>query len=200
MGNVRHTEEQNAMRPLGSVEFVIEELPGELQIRYSRHAGWIERIVAPAIAASSLVIGWFWQKPPLIMGGGVLIVFLIVRWAWGHESVLRVFPDRLIASSYFRNTKETSLSNIETIRWLRQDSSDDGLVEGLYISRAGRPECILPLVSEEQARGVTEAISRKFPEYPVNVPIRGSIWFDVLPDWAASIIQIRNDLDPTKKT
>ena len=172
------------MKPLGSVEFTIEELPDKLQIRYARHAGWIERIVAPAVVASSMVIGWFWEKPVLIAGASGLIFMLLIRWAWGHESILRILPDRLIASSYLRNTMETSLSNVETIRWLRQYSPGDGVGvgEGLYISRAGRPECILPLVSEEQARAVTEAISRRFPEYPVNVPIRGSIWFEAPPD------------------
>jgi hypothetical protein len=129
------------MKPLGSVEFSIEELPDKLQIQYARHAGWIERIVAPVVVASSMVIGWFWQKPVLIAGASALAILLIVHWAWGHESVLRIFPDRLIASSYLRNTIETSLSNVETIRWLREYSSDDGgVVEGLYISRAGRPE------------------------------------------------------------
>jgi hypothetical protein len=188
------------MKPLGSVEFSIEELPDKLQIRYARRAGWIERIVAPAIVASSILIGWFWQNPVLIVGASGLILLLILRWAWGHESVLRIFPDRLIASSYFRNTMETTLSNVETIRWLRQDSSEGGVQEGLHISRAGRPECILPFVSEEQARSVTEAISRKFPEYPINVPIRGSIWFEAPPDMTAFTIQSRTDLDPTKRT
>ena len=189
------------MKPLGSVEFSIEVLPDKLQIRYARHAGWIERIVAPVVVASSMVIGWFWQKPVLIAGASGLTIFLIMHWAHGHESVLRIFPDRLTASSYLRNTMEASLSNVETIRWLRQYSSEGGgSQEGLYISRAGRPECILPLVSEEQARAVTEAISRKFPEYPVNVPIPGSIWFEAPPDMTAFTIQRRTDPDSTKRT
>src|SRR5258708_38250722 len=108
-----------SMKPLGSVEFSIEVLPDKLQIRYARHAGWIERIVAPVVVASSMVIGWFWQKPVLIAGASGLIILLILHWAWGHESVLRIFPDRLIASSYLRNTMETSLSSVQTIHWLR---------------------------------------------------------------------------------
>jgi hypothetical protein len=109
---------------------------------------------------------------------------LILRWAWGHESVLRIFPDRLIASSYLRNTKETSLSSVQTIQWLRQNSWDgEGVGEGLYISRAGLPECILPFASKEQAKVITDAISRLFPQYPVNKPIPGSIWFEALRFW-----------------
>ncbi len=167
------------MRPLGSLEFSIVELPDELQIRRVRHAGWVERILAPAVVLALMVIGWFWQKPFLIVGATGLIMLLIFRWAWGHPSVLRVLPDRLIASSYFSNPKETPLSHIETIRWLHRDSWHDGAgPEGLYISNTGRRECILPLVSEEQARFATDAISRQFPRYPVNVPIPGSIWFE----------------------
>ena len=189
------------MRPLGSVEFSIEELPGELQVRYARHAGWIERFVGPAAAPLSIVIGWFWQKSVLITGGGMLIFLLIFRWAWGHESVLRIFPDRLIASSYLRNTKETSLSSVQTIQWLRQNSGDgEGVGEGLYISRAGLPECILPFASEEQAKVITDAISRLFPQYPVNKPIPGSIWFEALPDMTAFTIPSRTDPAPTKRT
>ena len=43
------------MKPLGSVEFSIEVLPDKLQIRYARHAGRIERIVAPS--GSGLIHG-----------------------------------------------------------------------------------------------------------------------------------------------
>jgi hypothetical protein len=189
------------MKPLGSVEFTIEELPDKLQIRYARHAGWIERIVAPVVVASSMVIGWFWQKPVLIAGASGLIILLILRWAWGHESVLRIFPERLIASSYLLDTIETSLSSVQTIRWLSQNSWDgEGVGEGLYISRAGLPECILPFASKEQAKAITDAISRLFPHYPVNKPIPGSIWFEELPDMTAFTIPSRTDPAPTKRT
>ncbi len=165
------------MTALGSVELNIDELPGELRIRYSRHAGWIERIVAPAAVATFMVIGWFWKEPALIVGASGLLVLLIARWAWDHESVLRIFPDRLIASSYLSNSTETLLEDVESIQWLRR-WSDEGGPDGLYISCAGRPKCILPLIPKEQASVVTDAISRRFPGYPINLPITGSIWFD----------------------
>lgn len=75
------------------------------------------------VVASSMVIGWFWQKPVLIAGASGLTILLIVYWAWCHESVLRIFPDRLIASSDLRNTIETSLSNAETVVLLNEDSA-----------------------------------------------------------------------------
>ena len=129
------------MRPFGSVEFSIEELPAELQVRYVRHAGWIERILARAAVPALMAIGWFWQKPFLVAGAGGGFVVLLIRWAWGHQSVLRVLPDRLVTSAYLWNSTETALSSIETMQWLRADvwsgDGDDNGREGLYISCAG---------------------------------------------------------------
>lgn len=167
------------MTALGSVELNIDELPGELQIRYSRHAGWIERIVAPAAVPILMVTGWFLQKPALILVASFLLVLLILRWAWGKESILRIFPDRLIASSYLSNSTETLLANVESIQWLgRWGGEGDGGPDGLYISCAGKPKCILPFISKERASAVIDAIFRRFPAYPINLPIPGSIWFD----------------------
>ena len=74
-----------------------------------------------------MVIGWFWQKPSLVLGAGMLFVVLLIRWAWGHPSVLRVLPDRLISSAHLWNSTETALSSIETMQWLRADLwSGDG--------------------------------------------------------------------------
>ncbi|MGA8739666.1 MAG: hypothetical protein WB561_00605, partial [Terracidiphilus sp.] len=107
-----------------------------------------------------------------------MFIVLLIRWAWGHPSVLRVLSDRLITSAYLWNSAETALSSIETMQWLRADvwsgDGDDSGPQGLYISCAGRCKCILPLVSEEQAKTATDAISRKFPKYPINVPVPGS--------------------------
>jgi hypothetical protein len=127
------------MRPLGSLEFTIVELPDELQIKRVRHAGWIERILAPALVPALMVIGWFWQKPALIVGASGLLMLLIFRLAWGHPSVLRVLPDRLITSVYLWNTMETVLTDIETVQWLRGEMFvENGDPDGLYVSCAGR--------------------------------------------------------------
>ena len=72
--------------------------------------------------------------------------------------------------------------------------------EGLYISCAGRCKCILPLVSEEQAKTATDAISRKFPKYPINVPVPGSRWFEAPPEMTAFTPPSLAELDPNKKT
>lgn len=134
-----------------------------------------------------MVMGWLWQKPFLVVSASGLFVILIVRWAWGHQSVLRVLPDRLISSVYLWNLTETALSDIETMEWLRGDFwSDPGTPHGIYISCAGRSKCVLPFVSKEQAKAATDAIFRKFPAYPINVPIPFT-----LPNPA--------DLDPNKK-
>jgi hypothetical protein len=175
--------ERKPMSPFGSVEFNIEELPAELRIRYIRHAGWIERILAPAAVPALGAIGWFGQRPELIMGAGALVMLLIFRWAWSHQSVLRVLPDRLISSVYLWNETEIALSDIESIKWLRRDFIDQRSNKyegprGLYVWRAGCSKCVLPLVSEEQARAATDAIFRKFPKYPINVSVGGSSGFD----------------------
>jgi hypothetical protein len=158
------------MKALGSVEFSIEELPDELNIRYVRHAGWIERILAPAAVPVFAVVGWFWQRPVMIIGAGGVAVFLIARWAWGHESVLRVLPDRLVASVYLWSSRETALSEIQAMQWQPGDAwwTECGKPAGLYISRGGRWECVFPLASREQASDVLDAITRRFPRFRVT--------------------------------
>ena len=103
------------MRPFGSLEFTIQELPTELWISRLRHAGWIERILAPAVVPPLVAIGWFWQEPLLIVAASGLIGLLIFRWSWGHPSTLRVLSDRLITSVYLWNQTETALSDIATM-------------------------------------------------------------------------------------
>lgn len=160
------------MKPFGSVEFTIEELPSELQIRRSRSAGWIEWFLAPAAAPLLFLEGWFWQKPGLIVAGGGLIVALMGRWAWHHPSVLRVRHDRLVTSVYLWNQTETALCDIQSMQWLRGELFvENGDPDGLYVYCAGRSKCVLPLISQKQAKAATDAISRKFPSYPIDVPV-----------------------------
>jgi len=189
------------MGPLGSLEFSIVELSDELQIKRVRHAGWIERILAPPLVPALMVIGWFWQKPFLIVCAGGLFMLLIFRCIWGHPSVLRVLPDRLITSAYLWNTMETALPDIETVQWLRGEMFvENGDADGLYVSCAGRSKCILPLVSKEQAKAATDAISRRFPKYPVNVPVPGSLWFEAPPDMTAFTLPRPSGADTKEKT
>ncbi|HTW80461.1 MAG TPA: hypothetical protein VME23_13015 [Terracidiphilus sp.] len=160
------------MSPLGSIEFNIEQLPYELRIRYVRHAGWIERILAPAAAPALMAIGWFWQRPVMIVGAGGLAMLLIIRWAWGHESVLRVLPDRLVTSVYLWNPTETVLGTIESLYWFHPDLWEKHVgPTGLYVLCAGRGKCVLPLISEKQADAAIKAISIRFPNYPVKASI-----------------------------
>jgi hypothetical protein len=58
---------------------------------------------------------------------------------------------------------------------------ENGDPDGIYVACAGRCKCVLPLVSKEQAKAATDAISRRFPTYPVNVPVPGSLGLRRLP-------------------
>lgn len=169
------------MTIFGSIEFNVEDLPGELKIRYIRHAGWIDWIVTPAVPVI-ITIGWFLEVPELIAVGGGLSVLVFALWGWNYARVLQVFPDRLIYSNFVRDPREISLADVLSIRWRSWSRwKENSPPDGLYISHGGRLECILPLASEKQARAVTDAISRKFPQYPVEAPA-GAAWFDELPD------------------
>lgn len=184
------------MRPLGSVEFTIEELPFELQIRRFRQAGWVERFLAPAAVPPLFVVGWFWQKPGLIVAGAGLIFVLIFLWAWNHASVLRVLPDKLITSVFLWNQTETALSDVQSMQWLRGEIFvENGDPDGLYVSCAGRCKCVLPLISQIQGKAATDAISRKFPNYPINAPVPGSLWFEAPPDMTAYTLPSRAEFD-----
>lgn len=158
------------MKALGSVEFTIEELPGELQIRCVRHAGWLGRILAPAAVPIFAIIGWFWQRPVLIIGAGGMAVLLMAGWARSRERLLRILPDRLVTSAYHRNSTETALSEIRGMQWQPGDPwwREFGKPAGLYVACAGRWECVFPLVSKDYASAAMEAITRKFPAFRVT--------------------------------
>jgi hypothetical protein len=188
------------MRPLGSVEFTVDERDSEVQVRSFRRAGWVERFLAPAAVPPLFVIGWFWQKPELIAAGGGLIMLLLFLWAWGHPSELRVLPDRLITSVYLWKQTETTLSEIQSMQWLRGEIFvENGDPDGLYVLSSGRYKCVLPLISQKQAKVAIDAISQKFPNYPINVPVPGSQWFDVPLDRTAYTLPSQAELDANKK-
>ena len=189
------------MGPFGSVKFTIEELPSELQIRRSQNPGWIERFLAPAAVLPLFVIGWFWQKPVLIVAASGLILLLVINWAWNHPSVLRVLPDRLITSVYLWNQTETAISDIQSMRWLRGEIFvENADPDGLYVLCAGRCKCVLPLVSRKQAKAATDAISRKFPKYPINVAVLGSLGFEAPPEMTAFTFPSHAEIDANEKT
>lgn len=147
------------------------------------------------------MIGWFWEKPVLIFAAGCLTVFLIIQWAWKHPSVVRVLPDRLITSVYLWNQTETALSDIQTMQWLRGEVfAENGDPDGLYVLCSGRCKCVLPLISQKQAKAATDAISRKFPKYPIDVPIPGSRWFEAPPDMTAFTLRTSSELDAHKNS
>jgi len=157
------------MTPFGSIEFTIEELLSEVRIRRLRHPGWIEQIVAPVLVPLLVLIGWYGQFPSLIVAASFLTMSLIYGWAWKHSSTLRVLPDRLIASAYLWNKWEGALSDLHTIQWRSGAVFDENSgPSGLYVSCRGRSRCVLPHVSEEQARIAMHAILRKFPNYPMS--------------------------------
>jgi hypothetical protein len=185
------------MTIFGSVEFKIEELPSELRIRWVRHAGWIDWILAPAVPVL-MMIGWSFQEPVFIAVGGGLFIPVICLWGLNHAKVLRVFSDRLIYSNYIREPKEILLADVEVIRWRTWSSwNESAPPDGLYISRGGRLECILG-IGQKQARAVTNAISRKFPEFPVDLPVPGAAWFDELPDLSDFKAPANPDTAPDK--
>ena len=94
---------------------------------------------------------------------------------------------------------ETVLTDIETVQWLRGEMFvENGDPDGLYVSCAGRGKCVLPFVSKEQAKAATDAISRRFPKYPVNVPVPGSLWFKAPPDMTSFTLPGPNEAADTK--
>jgi hypothetical protein len=46
----------------------------------------------------------------------------------------------------------------------------------------------------------TDAITRKFPKYSIDVPVPGSLWFEAPPDMTAFTLPTPAELDANKKT
>jgi len=87
------------------------------------------------------------------------------------------------------------------MQWLRGEIFvENGDPDGLYVSCAGRCKCVLPLISKQQAMAATDAITRKFPKYSIDVPVPGSLWFEAPPDMTAFTLPTPAELDANKKT
>jgi hypothetical protein len=172
------------MRLLGNVDLRTSELPNSLEFTASREDGLIETIAIPLFA---LIVLWmFWRRGTLwlriIAGFAAVSTFLALfaNWNQGGETRLRVTSDGVRAEGnlgqLFSTSVAVAMDDISSIGFYDRDG--EGGISGLYVRHGWRFWPVLPHLSKEQSQAVVDAITKKFPEIPVESALDSSLFAD----------------------
>lgn len=175
------------MKALIYCELTVRELPNELQFRVDRFMGWFFKTTWPIIFAVLLVlcsaVVFLNEYPPdwsvgIAIGSAINLVlwplfFVLARR--NPTTTLSVTADRFAAAGRGVGSTQWGSAAVEIpiskADWIGFVA---GNAPGLYLSRSlSENTCLLPGLDREQARSVTEAIIRRFPDLRSKIePVR----------------------------
>jgi hypothetical protein len=160
------------MKALSIAELECNELPEALVFNVICERGWIELALGPTIGVAVCLLGIFFDQVLLIFFGVVTAGGLLSRWSQPNETVFRVYEWRLFASGNLGGFSSRDLvlafPEVRCIGWSRGGRNSP---RGLYVwyGMAGlQRACVLPEISEEQAKSVTERIAARFSAYKID--------------------------------
>ena len=175
-GIVRKSEK--VMPAFSSTTLKIEDLGSEFQFTVTRKSGWVGLAVAYGLIATAITYGVLSQRYFFLMFGVVGAAATLVNWVKGPVTVLRVSDSRVLATGNLERWSdsdfEISADQVKSIGWSYGGQQGNS---GLFVSHGLMGlggTCVLPGLSKEQARQVTDAIALKFPRYKLaNVSAGG---------------------------
>jgi hypothetical protein len=160
------------MKALSNTELKIESFGDELQFTISRESGWIEIVVTSSVITA---VGTYGLLRSSVLSLGFCLVgigFVAFNWAQGPTTTFCVSNRRLFATGNLSKLSDADVSipasDVKSISW--GSGPDDGPT-GIYVwhgQEGSKCTCVLPGVSKKKAQGVTEAISKRFPQFPVR--------------------------------
>lgn len=160
------------MKALSSAELKIEDLGDELQFTLSRETGWIEVALATGVLSGVGVYALLQQSVFLVCGCALGLGALLINWALGPTTVLRISPRRVIATGNLHRWSSSDLSipapEVLSIGW---SSGGENRPDGIYVwhGQSGtKTTCVLPGLSHKKALAVTEAIKTRFPQFTIE--------------------------------
>ena len=153
------------MRPLGSSELKIVELPEQLQFVYGYEAGWGDLAAPPA--ALLVTLAWAWSTHHLVYAAIFVVIFaaLVAYWLNISPAKLSVTQRELIAQgSQNRNLNNQANISAAEVNSLAYAAASDQGPAGLYAYCRSKQTCLMPGLTQEQSNTVAETIRAKFPQ------------------------------------
>jgi hypothetical protein len=160
------------MKALSTTVVGCNELPEALEFNVTGERGWIELALGPTIGLAIFLLGVFFGKIVLIFFGFVAAGGSLFRWAQPNETVFRVYEWRLFASRNLGGFSPRDLAlAVPDVRCIGWSLGGRNSPKGLYVwyGMAGRQRvCVLPEISEKQAKSVTERIAARYSSYKIE--------------------------------
>jgi hypothetical protein len=166
------------MRAFGQVDLTTVSLPEELVFVATRRGGWTDYFTIPLLAG---LVVWLWIARKELMS--LLAAFiggfsLLASWSRGPETRLKITSTFLLADGNLDRmmTNEIRIPASE-VKWINWASGGEDGLDGLHVGRGWTSVCVLPSITEQQARTIRSAIEKKFPEISIDDPNPASFLF-----------------------
>ena len=153
------------MRLLGSSELRTIEFPTQLQFINGYQSGWFD-FMAPPIALFILFLGAIVAHNYLMCWFVIIGYLLLVLW-WLNSNATKLYvTDTLIVArgslgrSYLRERRVRG-DELKALTYVATGAP--GEIPGLYAIHAWTRTCLMPRLSEAEAKEIMSSISKKFP-------------------------------------
>ena len=159
------------MRFLGSEELETRDFGDSLQFVLTRNLGWDEVVIEAILVGTLLFFAWRQNSVILTGFAALAILWVVINWIQGRETVLLVNAHGIIArgnlGSWCGRELNLSSGEITSIGW---SAGGEGDIGGVYVQRGYSQSRVLPGASEEHGRTVISAIEGRFPAFPTGDP------------------------------
>ena len=156
------------MKTFGSKELEQRDLGDSLVFVLTRNHGWFEIAVEAVVIGGFCFYAWWRGSAIAIIFAALAVIGILANWAHGRKTTLRVSENGIIArgnlDSWFTTETNLRVEEITSMEWRSASEGDNG---GLSVSQGFAQAWVLPGITEEQGRGIIDAIADKFPDFPV---------------------------------
>ena len=156
------------MKFFGSSSLETVDLETALEFRLTRASGWVDSFAGPVVVAIFFGVAWYRGSTVYGLIALLALIGMIFNWAHGRTTILRIGESKMVArgnlESWFTTEMVFDVNEITSMGWSAGGEGDSG---GIYISRGFVQSWVLPGVTEEQGRDVMDAVSARFPHFPV---------------------------------
>ena len=166
------------MSAFGHTELTTNELPDELQFRVDTEPGWFPPLLFVLLCFALPLVAWKASPPGdrlvlslLALGFAVFMGFVTAtKWENVATTKLSVTSQNIVATgnftgSFLSNSQKTITVQVSEVRKIGYQMGGEDTPSGLYVSCGFfKNKCVLPGLNRQQAKAVTEAIQRRFPE------------------------------------
>jgi hypothetical protein len=153
------------VRILGSSELRTIEFSTQLQFVNGYQSGWVDFMAPPA--ALFILFLWTIVSQYYLMSWFVVIGYMLLVLWWLNGNVTKLYvTDTLIVArgslgrSYQRE-RRVRTDELKSLTYVATGA--DGEIPGLYAIHAWTRTCLMPRLTEEEAKAIINTISIKFP-------------------------------------